>query len=215
MTTVADIKSPGLVAGVGWRALVLLVVATVAGLIFWFGAALPYFMLDQAHLSQYATRRASIFIHLAAGTIALFAGPVQIWLGLSDRRIDVHRRLGLVYMVAGLCSSLAAIYLSTHTDGGWVFGSGLFGLAMAWFITTGLAYVSIRKLLIDQHKEWMIRSYVVMFGFVTFRVLYVALQAAHVGTQQEQLGVAAWFCWAVPLLITEAILQGRKVFAAA
>ena len=52
MTTVSDIKSPGLVAGVGWRALVLLVVATVAGLIFWFGAALPYFMLDQAHLSQ-------------------------------------------------------------------------------------------------------------------------------------------------------------------
>jgi len=86
---------------------------------------------------------------------------------------------------------------------------------MAWFITTGLAYVSIRKLLIDQHKEWMIRSYVVMFAFVTFRVLYVALQAAHIGTPQEQLGVAAWFCWSVPLLITEAILQGRKVFAAA
>jgi hypothetical protein len=215
VATVTDVKSPDLFAGVGWRALLLLAAATVAGLIFWFGAALPYLMLDQAHLSQYSTRRASIFIHIVGGTIALFAGPVQLWLGLSDRRIDVHRRLGMVYLMAGFFSSSAAIYLATHTDGGWVFGSGLFGLAVAWFITTGLAYVSVRKFLIDQHKEWMIRSYVVMFAFVTFRVLDVALQAAHVGTTQEQLGLSSWFCWAVPLLITEAVLQGRKVFAAA
>lgn len=37
---------------------------------------------------------------------------------------------------------------------------------------------------------------------------------AGVGTLQEQLGVAAWFCWAVPLLVTEAVLQGRKILAA-
>src|SRR5262249_144890 len=118
---------------------------------------------------------------------------------------------GMVYIVAGFISSSAAIYLATHTDGGWMFGSGLFGLAVAWFVTTGFAYVAIRKFDIDQHKEWMIRSYVVMFAFVTFRALYASLQAAHVGTMQEQLGVSSWFCWAVPLLITEAVLQGRKV----
>jgi hypothetical protein len=168
-------------------------------------------MFDQEHLSQYATRRAALLIHIVGGTIGLFAGPVQLWLGLSDRRIDVHRRLGMVYMIAGVVSSVAAIYLATHTDGGIVFGSGLFGLAVAWFVTTGLAYLSVRKFQIDQHKEWMIRSYVVMFAFVTFRVLYLSLQAAHIGTMQEQLGLSSWFCWAVPLLITEGVLQGRKV----
>jgi hypothetical protein len=215
VATVAGVKSPALFAGVGWRAVILLVAAMLAGLVFWFGAALPYLILDEAHLSQYATRRASIFIHIAAGTVALFAGPIQLWLGLSNRRIDVHRRLGMVYLVAGIFSSAAAFYLAPHTDGGWMFGSGLFGLGVAWFITTGMAYVSVRKSLLDQHKEWMIRSYVVMFAFVTFRVLFVALQTANIGTVQEQLGVASWFCWAVPLLITEAVLQGRKVFAAA
>jgi hypothetical protein len=30
---------------------------------------------------------------------------------------------------------------------------------------------------------------------------------------QKQLGAAAWFCWAVPLLTTEAFLQGKKIFA--
>jgi hypothetical protein len=39
------------------------------------------------------------------------------------------------------------------------------------------------------------------------------LTAAKVGTLTEQLAVASWFCWAVPLLITEAILQGRKIVA--
>ena len=57
----------------------------------------------------------------------------------------------------------------------------------------------------------MIRSYVVTFAFVTFRLVFTVLQAAHVGQLQEDLAIASWFCWAVPLLITEAILQGRKV----
>jgi hypothetical protein len=79
-------------------------------------------------------------------------------------------------------------------------------------VTTTLAYVAIRRKRLNQHKEWMIRSYVVTFGFVSFRALLVTLQAARVGTEPEQLAISAWFCWAVPLLVTEAILQGRKIF---
>jgi hypothetical protein len=87
------------------------------------------------------------------------------------------------------------------------------GLGIAWIVTTGLALVSIRRRLIAQHKEWMIRSYVMTFAFVNFRIVAGILQAGGVGTLQEQLTLASWVCWAVPLLITEAILQGRKIFA--
>ena len=215
MSTITDLKSSRFAAGPGRPTLWLLAAAALAGLVFWVVAALPYLILDQAKLGQYATRRGWILLHIAAGTVALLTGPVQLWLGLSDRRLDLHRRIGQVYIVAVLVSAVAAFYLSTHTDGGWVFGSGLFGLAVAWLVTTGMAYVSIRKYLFDQHKEWMIRSYVVTFAFVSFRIMLTALQAAQVGQVQEQLGLASWFCWAVPLLITEAILQGRKVFGPA
>ena len=193
----------------------LIVAAAIGGVIFWLGAALPYLLLDQAKLGVYATRRGWILLHIGAGTIALLTGPVQLWLGLSDRRMNVHRRLGQIYLVAVLVSSIAAFYLATHTDGGWVFGAGLFGLGVAWLVTSGMAYVAIRKYLIDQHREWMIRSYVVTFAFVAFRVVFVALQTAQVGQLQEQLAAASWSCWAVPLLVTEAILQGRRVFGAA
>jgi hypothetical protein len=104
------------------------------------------------------------------------------------------------------------IYLAAHTNLGWVFGVGITGLGIAWVVTTSLAVAAIRRGFIQQHREWMIRSYMVTFAFVTFRASWSALQAAGVGTQQEQLAASSWFCWAVPLLVVEALLQGRKIF---
>ena len=133
--------------------------------------------------------------------------------GITDRRPVVHRRLGTIYLAAVGVSSVAAFYLAFHTDLGVVFGSGLTGLAIAWLVTSGLAYTAIRRHLYEQHKEWMIRSYVVTTAFVTFRVLFLVLEAAGVGTLNERLTIASWFCWAIPLLATEAWLQGKKILA--
>ena len=199
-------------AGAGWRTSALLGLAMFIGLGFVAGFAFPYFGGGDA-LTQYRGKEVWIFMHLGGGMIALLVGPGQLWLGHTNRRIDVHRTIGLVYMGAIAVSVTAAFYLSTHTDLGWVFGAGLFGLAVAWVISTGLAYLAIRRSLLQQHQEWMIRSYVVTFGFVFFRILVGILQATGTGTLSEQLAAASWFCWAAPLLITEAILQGRKIFA--
>jgi hypothetical protein len=65
--------------------------------------------------------------------------------------------------------------------------------------------------MIEQHREWVIRSYVVTFGFVTFRALVTIFEIVGIGTLQEQLVAASWLCWAGPLFITETVLQGRKV----
>jgi hypothetical protein len=86
------------------------------------------------------------------------------------------------------------------------------GLATAWVITTSLAFAAIRKRMISQHQEWMIRSYVTTFGFVMFRLFVGVTEVAEVGTLIDRLNAASWFCWAVPLLITEAVIQGRKIF---
>ncbi len=60
-------------------------------------------------------------------------------------------------------------------------------LGVVWLLTTGMAYVAIRRGQIAQHQEWMIRSYVTTFAFVLFRVFVGALQAAGVGKLEEQL----------------------------
>jgi Predicted membrane protein (DUF2306) len=197
----------------GPRVIALLGIATLVSLVFIVVAALPYFSLNEAQFRTYWPRRGWLLLHITTGIVAILTGPVQLWLGLSDRYPAVHRSLGLVYLGSITVSSAAAYYLALHTDGGWVFGSGLAGLATAWLVTSYLAFLAIKRHLYEQHKEWMVRSYVVTLGFVTFRILFTALQASGVGTLPEQLGVAAWFCWSVPLLVTEAVLQGRQILA--
>ena len=189
----------------------LLALAGTAVAIFLFVFALPYFQMNQEKLALYQGREIWIVFHVSTGAVALALGPFVLWQGLKRQRMKLHRRIGIAYMAAIGFSSIAAYYLAFHTQLGWVFGMGLTGLATAWLTVTTLAYICIRKRLIDQHKEWMIRSYVVTFAFVNFRILVGILQVAGVGTLNEQLTAASWFCWAVPLLITELILQGRKV----
>jgi Predicted membrane protein (DUF2306) len=191
----------------------ILSLAAIGAVVFVAGFAVPYLLSSSYGPPEYAPRRGWLLLHIAGGMIAVLTGPVQLWLGLSDRGMAWHRRMGIGYMTGVGIGALAAFYLSTHTDFGWIFGAGLFCLAVAWVTTTTLAYLAIKRSLIEQHQEWMIRSYVVTFAFVTFRVIQPVLQVAHIGTYQEDLAVAAWACWAAPLLVTELVIQGRKILA--
>lgn len=194
-------------------ALIALTLVFLAGVLFIVQATLPYFALDQTQFKGYWPRRWWLLAHLTMGIVALLSGPVQLWLGVSDQRPELHRRLGFIYMLAVLLSAAAGYYLAFHTDFGVVFGAGLAGLATAWLVTTGLAFAAIKRQLYDQHKEWMIRSYVVTTAFVSFRAVFPLLQSSGIADAGAAAAISAWGCWAVPLLITEAVLQGRKILA--
>jgi uncharacterized membrane protein len=177
--------------------------------------AVPYFYgggsAGEAFVSS--GRLTWLLAHIGTAMVALLIGPVQLWMGLAGKALPTHRLLGVIYISAIAVSSITTYYLSITTELGWVFGAGLAGLSTAWVVSTGLAFAAIRFRNFDQHKEWMIRSYVVTFGFVFFRTFVGATEAASVGELSERLTAASWFCWSVPLLITEAILQGRKIFS--
>jgi len=194
-----------------WPRLITISLAALVAIGFFVNTALPYLMFDQAAIARYGPRRSGLLAHIAGGGVALLTGPLQLWLGLSRRATRTHRRLGLAYAASVAISSIAAFYLAARTTLGWVFASGITGLGIAWVLTTTMAIVAVRRGLIEQHQEWAIRSYVVTFAFVTFRLLWSVFQGAGVGTTPEQLGVASWFCWAVPLLILEVVLQGRRI----
>src|SRR5689334_8078414 len=168
-----------------------------AGALFFIGvAAMPYLLrMDESQFKQYWPMRGWLLLHISMGIVALLSGPAQIWLGLKDLHPTLHKNLGFVYMAAVTLGAVAAYYLAFHATGGVVFGSGLAGLATAWLATTGMAFLAIQRHLYEQHKEWMIRSYVVTFAFVTFRALQVALVSRGM-TLLDSIGIAAWFCWA-------------------
>jgi uncharacterized membrane protein YozB (DUF420 family) len=91
------------------------------------------------------------------------------------------------------------------------FGTGFVGLAFAWLLTSGMAWWAVRNKNFVQHREWMIRSYVVTTAFVSFRLLSQILVDDFHKDPYSTAGMMSWACWALPLLITEAFLQGSKI----
>jgi hypothetical protein len=200
-----------------WLYAALVVLGGITAVVFWVVAATPYLAMQRETFGQnpeiYWPRRIPLLIHIAGGSLALLLGPINLWLGETRRRLAWHKNLGFGYIAGVAIGAGAAFYLSFTTPLGLTFATGLFSLGVAWTITTAMAFVAISRRAIVQHREWMIRSYVVTLGFVFFRIGFVVMEAQQIGTVPERLGVAAWSCFALPLLVTEAVLQWRKVKA--
>jgi uncharacterized membrane protein len=186
---------------------------TVIALWFISAFALTYLTNEPTQFGIYWPRHRWLLPHVIAGIVALLLGPAQLWLGINGWTGILHRVVGVLYVAAVAVSSAAAFYLARHTDFGWVFGLGLTSMASVWIITTCLAIIAICLHRTEQHREWMVRSYIVTFAFVTFRVLDQAMDIARIGTVLERKAVASWLAWAAPLFLTECVLQARKIFA--
>jgi uncharacterized membrane protein len=186
---------------------------TVTALIFLYGFALKYLTPQEDQYGIYWPRREWIYVHVLAGAIALLVGPAQFWLGLNHRVGRLHRSMGILYVLSVVVGGASAFYLAAHNDFSWVFGLGLGTMAAVWIITTALATVSIVLRQVEQHREWMIRSYTLTFGFVIFRAIYEFLDMTELGTMVERMTAASWLAWTLPLFLTECVIQGRRIFA--
>jgi hypothetical protein len=197
-----------------WFWMALLIIALVNSLGFFIAFALPFLLLRAKFLARFEeVRHFWLLAHIAGGSLALLVGPFQLWMGSTRRHMPVHRKLGMLYLLSVAVASVGAFFLAVTTRRGPIFGFGLGSLAFAWIITTGLAYFAVRHRMFVQHQEWMIRSYVVTFAFVTFRMSIGLFQLFKIGTSDQRIETASWLCWAVPLLLTEAIIQGRRIFS--
>ena len=213
-------SSPIAVTGAGgnhWRLLAvraagILAVAllVVVGARFLFGEAVPYLIhISPEKFGRFWPDRAWLITHIAGGGLAVIVGPFQFWSAVRRRFVGIHRWTGRLYVVGVLIGGAAAFYLASRATAGTAFGISLGALGLAWWTTTGMAYVAIRRRQVSQHKEWMIRSFVVTFTFVTFR-LWAELGALQV-LGAESATTLVWLSWTMPLLATEVVLQSRKV----
>ncbi len=149
------------------------VLAALAAVLIWFVSKKLHYFADyslSSYSAYYWPRRSGLILHLASGMLAISVGLVQIWLGLTNRVSTLHRVLGKVYGIGVLVGSLGGFYLALTIPGHLPYSAGLFMLCVAWVLTTGMALYAIRERRIEQHREWMLRSYTVTFAFVTYRL---------------------------------------------
>jgi hypothetical protein len=129
----------------------------------------------------------------------------------SFGRILCAPQNGRLYIVGVLIGGSAAFYLASHAGQGATFAISLGTLGVVWWSTTGMAYVAIRLGHVSQHKEWVFRSYVATFTFVTTRTPAELGILPSLG--RDPFATLVWLSWSMPLFATEVILQGRKMMA--
>jgi uncharacterized membrane protein len=187
--------------------LIMLVACT-----FVFRYVFPYYLhYNPAGFEEYWTRRGWLLVHISSGMVALLIGPWQFSRRLRQRYLRLHRVSGRVYLIAIVCGATAAFYLAFTTADGRSWGFGLAALALAWLTTGAMAFYAIRQRQIQLHQEWMVRSYIVTFAFVTFRFLNDTPPLSRLGPPNERAIAYIWACWALPLLAAEVIMQLRRM----
>ncbi|MEM7414170.1 MAG: DUF2306 domain-containing protein [Gemmatimonadota bacterium] len=172
--------------------------------------ALKYFEWSEAVYLRFWPNRVSLAIHVLSAGVALLVGPIQFSKTVRRRWPVLHRRLGWVYVVGVMVSGPAAFQLSFHSCPGctppFVLWSALS------FVITGFAIWTAVQKKFSAHRDFMIRSYVLMFGFVFVRLdthlqgtpLEIPLPADAAGGRAPML---LWVVWVVPLIVTELVLS--------
>jgi hypothetical protein len=198
---------------IAWRAARFVVIACLAvlGARYLINDAVPFLAdVSSGKFGRFWPRRVWLLTHIAGSGLALIVGPLQFWSG-QRRSLRVHRWSGRLYVVGVLIGGAAAFYLASHAGQGAAFGISLGALGVVWWMTTGMAYLAIRLGHVSQHNEWVLRSYVVTFTFVTTRTLAELGILPSLG--RDPFATLVWLSWSMSLLATEVILQGRKLMA--
>jgi tetratricopeptide (TPR) repeat protein len=182
----------------GWWLLVVLSLAIA-------GYAARYVIVGPAAVvpnlrESFSARPWGIYPHAFFGSIALALGPFQFHRGLLVRRHALHRRLGTVYVGAAFLVGLVGFYMAFYSLGGRTthLGFGLLGAGL--MLATSMAYLEIRRNRISSHREWMIRSFALLFSAVTLRIELPLLIGAFGGQFLVPYQIVSWLCWVPNIL---------------
>jgi uncharacterized membrane protein len=146
-----------------------------------------------------------VVVHLVGGTTALLCGPFQFWKGFRDKYLKLHRNMGKAYMIGGTMVALSA-FRSSLISVCLPCRISLFLTALLMFTCIVVAWYAIRNRHIKQHKQFMIRSYVLMLAFVFVRIDAILPLDFMFGTIEDptfRRTVNEYFFSFFPLIITE------------
>lgn len=179
--------------------------AAISSLLFIWIVATPAFGTER--LARHVGHVALLASHVIGGAAMLLSGAVALRIGLTRQWFGWHKIAGYTYLVTGTVASAIALersFDSKHTPG---LSTG--SLAFFWLAFTAMAFRAIRNKQMDEHRAWMIRSYVLAWTFVFCRFWTRAAPATLQGNEKDMI----WITWVAPILLAEMALRwdaGRK-----
>lgn len=197
----------------------LLLLAILSALPAWWLIAWP--LLSFASLAKHAGHSPWVYAHAVGGTGMLVLGAANLYIGSTRRGLRFHRKVGLGYLLAGGFGALSALVLALATvhgkhvdpfafdlwrvsDMGWALAS----LALAWCACASMGWRAARNRRYDNHRAWMIRSYVLAWSFVLCRLIPEIPGIAALAELGDGAAIS-WLSWIVPIGVAEVALQWR------
>ena len=145
--------------------------------------------------------------HALAGSCALLLGPMQFSDRLRQRFLKLHRGIGRIYVFGAFVVAPLGTYIQYFEER--MGGPRSFSIAAGvdaalLMITTGIAFAFIRAGKIQQHRQWMTRSFAVALVFLEVRVI------SGLGGWDGSLTASetiVWICVGFSVLVGDIALQ--------
>ena len=150
-----------------------------------------------------------LYIHTISGGIAILIGWIQFSKKLQQKRLNLHRIIGKIYIFSALFCSISGFYIGFYATGGFIAAAGFITVACIYFYTTLQGYLTIRKSEIFQHQNMMTYSYSVCLAAVSLRLstpLAYLLGFEYVSSYT----FIAWSAWIPNLAIAYWVNKNRK-----
>ncbi|MFI5357574.1 MAG: DUF2306 domain-containing protein [Opitutales bacterium] len=119
---------------------------------------------------RYAPIPGLMFLHGIPGALALVLGIFQFSSRLRAKHLPLHRALGRIYVGCVVVSAPVAILVALSLPIPTLLPAAIIQSA-GWILCTGTGLYCIRSGKIQQHKEWMMRSYPFAMVFVVARAI--------------------------------------------
>jgi uncharacterized membrane protein len=149
--------------------------------------------------------------HALAGGIALLLAPFQFSDWLRQHHARVHRIIGRTYITAVFILAPLGVYIQ-YLEESLFDTTRSFTLAatvdaVLLMSTTGIALYFIRQRKIQQHRQWMTRSYAVALVFFEVRLISGVL-----GLDDSMAAVETivWICVAMAIPLADVVLQVQE-----
>jgi hypothetical protein len=144
--------------------------------------------------------------HGLAAACALFLGPFQFSERLRRKYIMVHKTFGYLYIAGCYVGAPLGIYIQWVEEKRGTF-SHSFTIATVmdagiWIFATTMALIMIRTKRMQQHRQWMIRSFACALIFLEVRVILVLFQLPETAAE-----MVVWACVAAAFPIADLVLQ--------
>ena len=155
-----------------------------------------------------------LVLHVIGSMTALLIGPLQFVAAIRTRWPSFHRSTGRIYVLGCAIGAPTGFVLAFGTSAGPLAGVPFAISAVLWPAFTWLAVRAILKGRVEDHRNWMLRSYAVLAGAITLRLMLpAALMSGYEFYPAYRL--ISWLNWTTNLALVEYWIRRKRTSSTA